>query len=117
MFAVIENGSRQFCVREGDTFDIDLQADFAKGDTIAFDRVLLANGGAASTIGAPVIEGAIVEAQVVNPLQKGEKLEIQKFRRRKNYRRHTGHRQKYTTVRVTAIKIPGLEVARSEAKE
>ena len=109
MFAVIENGNRQYCVREGDTFNVDLCADVAKGDTVAFDRVLLANAGGASTVGKPVIKGALVEAQVINPVHKGEKIEVQKMRRRKNYRRHTGHRQKYTTVRITSIKVPGLE--------
>jgi len=110
MFAVIENGSRQHRVQQGDTLTIDYQADAKKGDTVTFDRVLLANGGGASAIGRPTIEGAVVEAAVVIALDKGPKLEIQKFRRRKDSKRHTGHRQKHTTVRITAINVPGLEV-------
>ena len=61
-----------------------------------FEQVLLANAGGSSAIGTPAISGALVEATVVHPEVKGTKLEIGKFRRRKNSRRHTGHRQKYT---------------------
>jgi len=53
----------------------------------------------------------------VNPEVKGEKLEIQKFRRRKNSRRHTGHRQKYTTVRIKSITVPGLEIVEAQETE
>ena len=53
----------------------------------------------------------------MNPEFKGEKLEIQKFRRRKNSRRHTGHRQKYTTVLIKSINVPGLEIVESAAAE
>ena len=115
MFAVIENGSHQHRVQPGDTLTIDYQADAEKGDTVTFDRVLLANGGGASEIGRPVIEGAVVEAEVVTPEAKGPKLEVQKIRRRKNSRTHTGHRQKYTSVRVTAINVPGLEIVEQPA--
>jgi len=110
MFAVVEDGSRQLQVEEGDLLKIDYRADVAVGDTVSLGRVLLANGGRASTIGRPSIAGAVVQAEVVVPEFKGEKLEIQKFRRRKNSRRHTGHRQKYTTVRIKSIQVPGLEI-------
>jgi large subunit ribosomal protein L21 len=111
MFAVIEDRTRQYRVQQGDVLQIDYREGVAVGDKIAFDRILLANGGAASSVGRPAIDGATVECEVVTPLAKGKKLEIQKFRRRKNSRRHTGHRQKYTSVRVTAINVPGLEIA------
>ncbi len=110
MFAVITDGSRQIRVQQGDILNVDYREGLEKGGTVRFDRVLLANGGGKSAIGVPVIDGAIVEAQVVVPEEKGEKLEIQKFRRRKNYRRHTGHRQKYTQVQITAINVPNLEI-------
>jgi len=110
MFAIFEDGNRQFQVSTGDQLDIDYRADSQSGDKIAFERVLMANGGGTSAIGQPVIEGAKVEAEVVTPQVKGVKLEIQKIRRRKNSRRHTGHRQKYTSVKITAIDIPGLEM-------
>jgi large subunit ribosomal protein L21 len=111
MFAIIENGSRQHRVTSGDTLQIDYQSDAERGGEVSFDRVLLAHAGAASVIGQPYIEGATVTAQVVSPLFKGKKLEIGIYRRRKNSRRHIGHRQKYTLVRITNIDIPGLEVS------
>lgn len=111
MFAIIEDGNRQYRVEEGETLTVDFRADAEAGQTLTFDRVLLANGGAASVIGKPVIDGASVEAEIVVPLDKGPKLEVQKIRRRKNSRRHTGHRQKHTTVRITGITIPGLATA------
>lgn len=115
MFAVIADGGRQYRVQPGDTLWIDYRESAEQGAPLTFDRVLLANGGGASSIGRPLIDGANVEAEVIAPEQKGKKLEVQYFRRRKNSRRHTGHRQKYTTVRIKSINVPGLEVA--ERKE
>lgn len=114
MFAVIEDGSHQHRVQTGDRLSIDYRSDANPGDTITFERVLIANGGGASMVGRPSIDGATVAAEVVIPEEKGPKLEIQKIRRRKNSRRHTGHRQKYTQVKITAINVPNLEVADSE---
>ena len=68
-------------------------------------------------LGRPGIDGATVEAEVVEPLVKGKKLEVQKFRRRKNVRRHTGHRQKYTSVRIGKINVPGLKVKESDKSD
>lgn len=111
MFAIVEDGGRQIRVQEGETHRVDYRDDAEVGQSLTFDRVLLANAGAASVFGRPLIAGATVAAEVVEPETKGKKLEIQKFRRRKNVRRHTGHRQKYTTVRITGIAVPGLETA------
>ena len=116
MFAYIENGSHQYRVSTGDTLMIDFRDSAKVGDSITFDQVLLANGGGASVIGAPSIAGASVTAEVLEPLVKGPKLEIQKMRRRKNYRRHTGHRQGYTQVKVTAINVPGLKIVEAAAE-
>jgi len=113
MFAVIEDGSRQHRVSEGDLLSVDFRSDAEVGAALSFDRVLLANGGGASVIGKPVIDGAEVTAEVVDDEEKGPKLEIQKIRRRKNSRRHTGHRQKYTRVKITGISVPNLEVVAS----
>jgi large subunit ribosomal protein L21 len=117
MFAVIENGSRQHRVQEGDFLSMDYREDLQDGASVTFDRVLLANGGGASIIGMPVIEGAQVVAEVVISRELGEKLEIQKLRRRKNSRRHTGHRQKYTRVRIKTITVPGLQIVEKPAVE
>lgn len=110
MFAIIEESGHQLRVEEGQILAVDYRADAEVGQTLTFGSVLLANGGGASRIGTPSLEGAVVEAEVVEQTVKGPKLEIQKFRRRKNSRRHTGHRQKYTGVKITAIKVPNLEI-------
>lgn len=117
MFAIIEDGGRQYRVEQGQTLTVDLRADAQAGQALTFDRVLLANGGGASQVGRPLLDGASVAAEVVTPLLKGEKLEIQQHRRRKNSKRHTGHRQKYTTVRITAITAPGLEMVQQPAEQ
>ncbi len=115
MFAIIEDSGTQFRVEPGQTLVVDLRAETEAGQTLTFDRVMLANGGGASMIGAPVIEGATVTGEIVEAIAKGPKLEVQKFRRRKNSRRHTGHRQKFTTVRITAINVPGLQIVETPA--
>ncbi|MEZ6057697.1 MAG: 50S ribosomal protein L21 [Planctomycetaceae bacterium] len=117
MFAIIEESGHQIRVSEGDVVTLDLKAGVEVGQTLTLDRVLLANAGGASILGAPVIESATVEATVIEPIKKGVKLEIGKLRRRKNSRRHTGHRQKYTTVKIGSISVPGLEVVTAPAAE
>jgi large subunit ribosomal protein L21 len=117
MFAIIEESGHQLRVEEGQILAVDYRAGAEVGQAVKFEKILLANAGGASQIGVPGIEGALVEAEVVEPLVKGEKLEVQKFRRRKNSRRHTGHRQKYTGVKITAIKVPNLEVVKSKSEE
>ena len=111
MFAVFEDGSRQFRVQTGDILAVDYRNDVKDGETITFDKVLLANGGGPSVVGRPVISGASVTAEVVKAELKGLKLEIQTFHRRNASRRHTGHRQKYTRVKITEITVPDLKVA------
>lgn len=115
MFAYIENGSHQYRVSTGEMLLVDFRDGAKAGDAIRFETVLLANGGGPSIIGTPAISGASVAAEVIEPLVKGPKLEIQKMRRRKNYRKHTGHRQGYTQVRITSINVPGLQIVDAAA--
>lgn len=115
MFAVFEDGSRQYKVRPGDVLAVDLRSDVQDGQQITFDKVLLANGGGGSVLGRPLIEGATVTAEVVVAEYKGIKLEIQTFHRRNASRRHNGHRQRYTRVRITGINVPGLQVVETAA--
>jgi large subunit ribosomal protein L21 len=110
MFAIIEDGSRQYRVSPGDTLTVDYRDSVSEGDALNFGKVLLANGGGASVVGRPSIDGAQVAAEVVTAEYKGPKLEIQKLRKRKNSRRHTGHRQRHTVVRITEVTVPGLDV-------
>lgn len=115
MFAVIEDGNRQYKVQPGDLVVVDFREDAAEGQALTFDRVLLANGGGASVIGKPTIDGATVAAEVVLGEFKGPKLEIQKLRRRHASRRHTGHRQKHTRVKITGINVPNLQIVETPA--
>ena len=117
MFAVFEDGSRQYKVRQGDVLAVDFRGESKDGETLTFEKVLIANGGSASVIGRPLIDGAAVTAEVVMAEYKGIKLEIQKFKRRNASKRHTGHRQKYTRVRITGISVPGLQVAEQPVAE
>ena len=102
MYAIIEDGSHQFRVREGDRIQVD-RRDGKAGDELVFSKVLfIAGGDGAATIGTPTIEGARVVAKIVNQF-KAKKIIIQKFRRRKNMRRRNGHRQPYTVVQITSL--------------
>ena len=117
MFAVIEDGSRQYRVTTGDVLAVDYRSDVQDGQTITFDKVLLANGGGASVVGQPLISGATVTGEVVTAQLKGLKLEIQTFHRRNASRRHTGHRQKYTRIKITSISVPNLQIVEQPAAE
>lgn len=102
MYAIIEEGGRQFKVTSGDTIQIDRKV----GDndkTISFDRVLLIGGEGEPRIGLPTVAGASVVANVIGA-QKGPKIDIYKYKRRKGYHKKQGHRQKYTAVKITDIK-------------
>ena len=103
MYAIIADGGRQYKVEEGQVLSIDLRDGIAEGASITFDQVLAVSGTGGIKIGKPLVSGATVQAEVVMPLEKGEKVYIQKFRRRKNHRRRTGHRQKYTQVKISKI--------------
>lgn len=104
MYAIFEDGSRQYRVSEGDHVILDYRP-VEKGQRIVFDRVLLVQTNAGLRVGQPYISGAQIVGEVVN--HPSQKYYIQKFRRRKNYRRYKGHRQHYCEVRVNQIVVPG----------
>ena len=105
MYAIIEDGSHQFRVREGDHVRVDHRQGKA-GDEVVFPRVLLFAGSPSGpTLGTPQIEGARVIGTIVDQFRT-KKIIVQKFRRRKNVRRRRGHRQPYTTVRITSLFQP-----------
>ena len=101
MYAIIADGGRQYKVEEGQELDIDLR-DADSGDEITFEQVLAVSGDDGVKVGQPVVEGASVTAEVLTEV-KGNKIYVQKFRRRKNSKRRTGHRQRYTCIRVSKI--------------
>jgi len=101
MYAVIEDRNQQFAVRPGERVCLPLNADLEAGAQVTFDKVCLVTGEAAR-VGAPYVDGARVLGTVVGTV-KGPKLFVQKFRRRKNHRRRTGFRARFTEVQIEAI--------------
>ncbi|MCE5303858.1 MAG: 50S ribosomal protein L21 [Planctomycetaceae bacterium] len=103
MYAIILEGGRQFKVEEGQELDVDYR-DLSAGDQVTFDQVLAYRDDQSLQVGQPVLQGATVTAEVLSVAQ-GPKITIQKARRRKGYRRKTGHRQLYTRVKINKISI------------
>jgi large subunit ribosomal protein L21 len=108
MYAVIATGGKQYRVAPGETIHVEKLSDAAgaeplpSGGAVTFSEVLLVSDGAVVKVGQPRLAGATVSAEVVKQ-GRGEKLIIFKYRRRKGYRRKTGHRQPFTAVKITAI--------------
>jgi len=101
MYAIIEDGGRQHKVTSGDMIQIDRQ--FGENDkSVTFDRVLLVGGEGEPRIGVPLVGGATVTADILGP-SKGPKVRTVKYKRRKGFHKTIGHRQKYTSVRISAI--------------
>jgi large subunit ribosomal protein L21 len=103
MYAIIEEGGKQFKVTSGDTIMVD-RAPEGDAKTLTFDRVLLVGGEGQPRIGAPLVAGVTVTADVLGPA-KGPKVTTVKYRRRKGYRKKIGHRQQYTSVKITGINV------------
>ncbi len=103
MYAVIRTGGKQYRVAEGQVLFIE-KIDAEPGSTIEFDDVLMI-GGEETRIGRPRVEGARVRATVLDQI-KGPKIVVFKFKRRKNYKRKKGHRQRQTVVRIQDILLP-----------
>ena len=102
MYAVIASGGKQHRVEEGEVLRLE-KIEVATGETIDFDQVLLVANGDDVKVGAPIVAGAKVSAEVVSH-GRAEKVTIIKFRRRKHSMKRQGHRQWYTEVKITGIK-------------
>src|SRR5438874_7412394 len=113
MYAVFEDGSRQYRVSEGDVVRLDFR-EAEVGTRLEFNRVLLCAAGDDRQIGQPILDGARILAEVVD--HPSTKLYVQHFRRRKNYRRLRGHRQPYTEVQIRSILLPGQEPPAAPAR-
>ncbi len=110
MFAVIRTGGKQYKVAPNDIFRVEKLA--AKpGDAIELDSVLMVDSDQGLSVGAPLVKGAVVAAEVIEQTR-ADKIIVFKKRRRKNYRRRNGHRQALTVLRVTEILIDGKTVAK-----
>jgi large subunit ribosomal protein L21 len=103
MYAIFRASGKQFRAEKGKTLRLPLMG-AAAGAKVTFDEVLLASDGETIRAGTPLVSGAKVLAEVVGD-GKEPKIYVFKFKRRKNYRRKTGHRQGYTEVRITDLQL------------
>ena len=109
MYAVIETGGKQYRVEVGTELEVEL-LDAEPGQSITLDRILLVTDGDATSIGRPTVANAAVEAEVVRRAR-GEKLIVFKYRPKARTRVKKGHRQDYTILRITDVKIDGKSAA------
>ncbi len=101
MYAVFTTGGKQYKASEGDVLRIE-KLDAEKGSTVEIDQVLMVGEGGDVRIGAPIVEGGKVTAEVVDH-GRGDKIRIIKFKRRKHHMKQMGHRQYYTEIKITGI--------------
>ena len=101
MYAVIVSGGKQHRVEEGETLKLE-KLNIEVGASVDFDRVLLVVNGEDVKIGAPVVQGAKVSAEIVSH-GRGKKVRIMKFKRRKHHMKQMGYRQWFTEVKITGI--------------
>ena len=101
MTAIIETGGKQYKVAEGDVLFIE-KLEVEAGDEVKFDKVLAILGDDEAKFGAPLVEGASVDASVVKN-GKGKKIVVFKYKPKKGYRLRQGHRQPYTKVQIGTI--------------
>ncbi len=112
-YAVIKTGGKQYKVSEGTVLQVEkLDSD---GKTHVFEEVLLVVDGEKLDLGAPTVKDVKVFAEVVAEV-KGEKIEVFKFKSKSRYRKHTGHRQKYTSVKITGIGAKPAPVKKAKPK-
>ena len=104
MYVIVEINGQQFKAEPAKFLYVHYLGSAAKaGDTVEFDRVLLAQDADTVKVGAPVLEGAKVVCEVLEPLVKGEKVIVFKKKRRKGYRRKNGHRQMFSKVLIKEV--------------
>lgn len=113
MHAVIITGGKQYRVTTGSIIEVE-KLDANVGDTVKIDQVL-ALSGEKTVIGTPTVKGAVVEAQVLEQ-GKADKVLIFKKKRRHNYKRKNGHRQRFTALHITAIALEGKALATAEKR-
>jgi large subunit ribosomal protein L21 len=102
MIAVIQTGGKQYLVREGQTLKIE-KLEQPDGAALTFDALLIANDdGSGVQVGKPFVKGAKVEGKVMKQ-GRAKKIEIVKYKPKSRYRRHQGHRQHYTEIKVEKI--------------
>jgi len=102
MVSVVEQGGFQFTVAEGDMIQVPL-IEAEEGKEVSLEKVLLIRQGDAVTVGTPLVDGASVQAKVIEHA-KADKVLVVKKKRRKDYKRRNGHRQPFSQLQITSIK-------------
>lgn len=103
MYAVIKTGGKQHKVSEGDEITIE-KINGDKGDIIFFDEVLMASQGEVIKVGTPLLTGVRVSGEIIEQT-KANKINVFKMKRRKGFKKKTGHRQKLTKMKIKEISI------------
>jgi large subunit ribosomal protein L21 len=115
MYAVIKTGGKQYRVKPDDVLEIE-RIPGAAGDIVEFGEVLMLAGDGGIALGAPLVSGATVAAELVGHTR-GERIIVFKKKRRHHYRRRNGHRQDLTEIRITEILSDGRKPSRKAAAE
>jgi len=102
VYAVFKTGGKQYKVTEGETIKIE-KLEVEPGKKVTFNEVLMVADGEKVQVGSPLVKKATVEAKVISQ-GKGKKINILKFKRRKNYMKQQGHRQLFTEIQIGKIK-------------
>ncbi|HSX12403.1 MAG TPA: 50S ribosomal protein L21 [Rhabdochlamydiaceae bacterium] len=102
MYAIVESGSKQYRIEEGDVIEVEL-LDAGKDGKIELKNVLFLQKESSVKIGSPFVKGGVVHAELVGEVR-GPKVVAYKYKKRKGYRRKVGHRQNYSKIKITAIK-------------
>jgi large subunit ribosomal protein L21 len=103
MYAVIKTGGKQYKVSEGDTLDVE-KIDGEKGNEVVFEEILMISREGEIKVGTPYVEGAKVTGEIVAQTR-GSKIKVFKMKRRKGYRKKTGHRQELTGLKIKEISM------------
>lgn len=106
MYAIVEVAGKQYKISEGDILNVD-KLNVETNETV-FDKVLLLVKDNDIKVGTPVLNNVKVTAEVVDKIVKGDKKVVYKFKRRKNFRRKKGHRQKFTKIKIKKIEVVEL---------
>ncbi len=109
MYAIIRAGGKQFKVAEGDVIEVELLKEGS--EDVEFTPLFMVDDDGAATTGKDQLAGARVRATVVGD-SKGPKIKVMKFKNKTGYRRHTGHRQHYTTIQISGIEASGTSRSR-----
>ena len=102
MYAIIKTGGKQYQVQEGDVIDVELLKDLQEGQAVEFKEVLFLHKDKTHQVGTPLVSNCVVKGEWLCE-STGPKVMAFKYKRRKDYRKKHGHRQKYSRVKITEI--------------